>query len=93
MDAIIPSKASRKQPPRALDKDRYKARHMVENLFQKMKVIIRVATRFEKPDCMLLGFVHLAAIKHGSIEFPKSPYSFASHTTAELKSPPHVKTV
>ena len=31
MEAVIPPKANRKQP-RALDKDRYKARHLVENL-------------------------------------------------------------
>lgn len=61
MEAVIPPKANRKQP-RALDKDRYKARHLVENLFQRMKVLRRVATRFEKLDCMFLGFVHLAAI-------------------------------
>ncbi len=61
MEAVIPPKANRKQP-RALDKDRYKARHLVENLFQRMKVFRRVATRFEKLDCMFLGFVHLAAI-------------------------------
>ena len=62
MQVVIPAKANRKQP-RALDKDRYKARHLVENLFQRMKVFRRVATRFEKLDCMFLGFVHLAAIK------------------------------
>jgi transposase len=62
MEVVIPSKANRKQP-RALDKDRYKARHLVENLFQRMKVFRRVATRFDKLDCMFLGFVHLAAIK------------------------------
>lgn len=62
MEVVIPAKANRKQP-RALDKDRYKARHLVENLFQRMKVFRRVATRFDKLDCMFLGFVHLAAIK------------------------------
>ena len=37
MEVIIPSKANRKQP-RPLDKHRYKARHLIENLFQRMKV-------------------------------------------------------
>lgn len=62
MEVVIPPKENRKQP-RALDKDRYKARHLVENLFQRMKVFRRVATRFDKLDCMFLGFVHLAAMK------------------------------
>jgi transposase len=62
MEVAIPSKASCKQP-RPTAKHRYKARHLVENLFQRMKVFRRVATRFDKLDRMFLGFVHLAAIK------------------------------
>ena len=58
MEVIIPSKANRKQP-RALDKHRYKARHLIENLFQRMKVFRRVATRYDKLDVMFLGFVHI----------------------------------
>lgn len=61
MEVIIPSKANRKQP-RALDKHRYKAHHLIENLFQRMKVFRRVATRFDKLDVMFLGFVHIASI-------------------------------
>ena len=37
MQVIIPSKANRKTQ-RTLDKERYKARHLVENLFQRMKI-------------------------------------------------------
>ena len=59
MEVIIPSKANRKQP-RALDKHRYKARHLIENLFQRMKVFRRVATRYDKLDVTFLGFVHIA---------------------------------
>ena len=61
MQVIIPSKVNRKTP-RTLDKHRYKARHLVENLFQRMKVFRRVATRFEKLDIRFLGFVHIAGI-------------------------------
>jgi transposase len=61
MQVIIPCKVNRKQQ-RALDKDRYKARHLVENLFQRMKVFRRVATRYDKLDERFLGFVHIAAI-------------------------------
>ena len=61
MQVIIPSKVNRKTQ-RTLDKDRYKARHLVENLFQRMKVFLRVATRFDKLDIRFLGFVHIAGI-------------------------------
>ena len=62
MEVVILPKANCKQL-HALDKDRYKARHLGENLFQRMKVFRRVATRFDKLDCMFLGFDHLATIK------------------------------
>lgn len=61
MQVIIPSKANRKIQ-RPLDKERYKARHLVENLFQRMKVFRRVASRFDKLDTRYLGFVHIAGI-------------------------------
>ena len=38
---------------------KYRARHLVENLFQRMKVYRRVATRYEKLDSRFLGIVHL----------------------------------
>lgn len=61
MEAIIPSKSNRKLA-RPLDSMRYLARHLVENLFQRMKIFRRVATRFEKLDHRLMGFVHIAGI-------------------------------
>ena len=61
IQVIIPSKSNRKIQ-RPLDKERYKARHLVENLFQRMKVFRRVATRFDKLDTRYLGFVHIAGI-------------------------------
>lgn len=61
MQVIIPSKANRKNP-RVLDKHRYKARHLVENPFQRMKVFRRMATRFDKLDIRFLGFVHIAGV-------------------------------
>ncbi|WP_210546571.1 IS5 family transposase [Rhodoferax sp. PAMC 29310] len=61
MQVIIPSKANRKNP-RVLDKHRYKARYLVENLFQRMKIFRRVATRFDKLDIRFLGFVHIAGV-------------------------------
>ena len=65
MQVIIPSKANRKTQ-RTLDKERYKARHLVENLFQRMKIFRRVATRFDKLDTRYLGFVYIA----GTIKWP-----------------------
>lgn len=61
MQVVIPSRVNRKEP-RALDNHRYKARHLVENLFQRMKAFRRVATRFDKLDTRFLGFVHIVGI-------------------------------
>ena len=61
MQVIIPSKANRKKQ-RALDRNRYKARHLVEKLFQRMKVFRRVATRYDKLVVTFPGFVHIAGI-------------------------------
>jgi len=60
MQVIIACRVNRKKNPRALDTHRYKARHLVENLFQRMKVFRRVATRYDKLDVTFLGFVHIA---------------------------------
>ena len=61
MEAIIPSRKNRKLA-RPLDSKRYIARHLVENLFQRMKIFRRVATRFEKLDKRFTAFVHIVAI-------------------------------
>lgn len=57
-----------------MDEQRYEARHLVEKLFQRMKVLRRVATRFDKLDSRFLSFVLLAA-KHevASLSFPNTP--------------------
>lgn len=59
MEIVIPPKANRKQK-RAFDAIKYRARHLVENLFQRMKIFRRVATRYEKLDSRFLSVVHLA---------------------------------
>ncbi|ABM35857.1 IS5 family transposase [Polaromonas naphthalenivorans] len=61
MQVIIPSRVNREKQ-RVLDKHRYKTRHLIENLFQRMKAFRRVATRFDKLDIRSLGFVHIAGI-------------------------------
>ena len=58
MEVVIPSKANRKTP-RSLDSLKYRARHLVENLFQRMKIYRRVATRYEKLDSRFFSIVCL----------------------------------
>ena len=60
MQVIIACRVNRKKNPRVLDPHRYKARHLVEKLFQRIKVFRRVATRYDKLDVTFLGFVHIA---------------------------------
>ena len=45
--AVIPPKANRKAP-RPYDKDLYKARHLIENFFAKLKQFRAIATRYDK---------------------------------------------
>ena len=42
--AVIPPKANRRQP-RPFDRDLYKARHLIENFFAKLKQYRAIATR------------------------------------------------
>ena len=46
--AVIPPKPNRKEP-RAYDRDLYKARHLIENFFAKLKQYRAIATRYDKP--------------------------------------------
>ena len=58
--AVIPPKANRKEP-RAYDKDLYKARHLVENFFARLKQYRAIATRYDKRARNFLAGIHLAA--------------------------------
>ena len=58
--AVIPPKANRKDP-RPYDKDLYKARHLIENFFAKLKQYRAIATRYDKRAVHFLGAIHLAA--------------------------------
>lgn len=40
----------------------YKERHLVENLFLKLKAYRRIATRYDKLACTYLGFLCIASI-------------------------------
>ena len=57
---IIPSKSNRKTP-RVLDKEMYKARHLIENFFCKLKQFRAIATRYDKTARNFLAAIHLAA--------------------------------
>jgi len=58
--AVIPSKTSRKSP-RLYDKELYKARHLIENFFAKLKQFRAIATRYDKRASHFLAAIHLAA--------------------------------
>ena len=57
---VIPSKSSR-IAPREYDKDLYKARHLIENFFAKLKQYRGIATRYDKRAVNFLGAIYLAA--------------------------------
>jgi transposase len=58
--AVIPPKANRKLP-RDFDKETYKARHLIENFFAKLKQYRAIATRYDKTARNFLAGIHLAA--------------------------------
>ena len=58
--AVIPPKANRKDP-RPYDRDLYKARHLIENFFAKLKQFRALATRYDKRATHFLAAIHLAS--------------------------------
>jgi transposase len=58
--AVIPPKRNR-ITPREYDKDLYKARHLIENFFAKLKQYRAIATRYDKRAVNFLGAIYLAA--------------------------------
>ena len=59
-NAVIPPRANRKEA-RAYDKDLYKARHLIENFFAKLKQFRAIATRYDKTARNFLAAIYLAA--------------------------------
>lgn len=57
---VIPPKSNRIHL-RSYDKDLYKARHLIENFFCKLKQFRAIATRYDKTATNFLAAVHLAA--------------------------------
>jgi len=58
--AVIPPKANRKLS-REYDRDLYKARHLIENFFAKLKQFRAIATRYDKTARNFLAAIHIAA--------------------------------
>jgi len=57
---VIPPRATRVDP-RDYDRHVYKARHLIENFFAKLKQYRCIATRYDKTARNFLGAIHLAA--------------------------------
>ena len=57
---VIPSRSNRKTP-RPYDADLYKARHLIENFFAKLKQFRAIATRYDKRGQNFLAAIYLAA--------------------------------
>ena len=60
-EPIIPSRITN-TIQRDIDPDEYNERHLIENLFQKLKNRRRFATRYDKLDTSFLAVVQLSAI-------------------------------
>jgi len=58
--AVIPPKANRKVQ-REYDRELYKARHLIENFFEKLKQYRAIATRYDKTARNFLAAVYLVA--------------------------------
>ena len=57
---VIPPKSNRKTQ-RTFDKEMYKARHLIENFFCKLKEFRAIATRYDKTARNFLAGIQLAA--------------------------------
>ena len=58
--AVIPPRRNRLNPPE-FDRELYKARHLIENFFCKLKQFRAIATRYDKTARNFLAAVYLAA--------------------------------
>ena len=58
--AVIPSRSTNKEQ-REHDSALYKARHVIENFFARLKQYRAIATRYDKTACNFMGAIYLAA--------------------------------
>jgi transposase len=61
MIPVVPPKANRLNPWR-YDRALYRKRNEIERLFRRLKSYRRIFSRFEKLDCLFLGFLCFALI-------------------------------
>lgn len=59
--AVIPPRSNRRHR-RTYDHHRYRARHLIENLFARLKQFRRLATRYDKLDRHFSAFLFLASL-------------------------------
>ena len=57
---VIPPKSNRKTR-RPFDNEMYKARHLIENFYARLKQFRAIATRYDKTARNFLAAIHLAA--------------------------------
>lgn len=60
-EAVIPPRSNR-LTPRTFDRERYKARNLVERFFNRLKQFRRLATRYDKLAQRFNAFLALASI-------------------------------
>ena len=60
IEVVIPPKKNRKES-RHYDEILYKARHLIENFFAKLKQYRAIATRYDKRSVNFLGGIYLVA--------------------------------
>ncbi len=60
--AVSPMRRNRKEW-RAVDRDFYRWRNLVERCFSKLKQSRRVATRYDKTALSFLGFIDIASVR------------------------------
>ena len=58
---VVISQHPRRAKPLAIDEEMYKWRHLIENLFGKLKDFKRIAIRADKTDHSFTAMIHLAA--------------------------------
>ena len=58
--AVIPAKKNRRNPFK-LNREAYRWRHVIENVFARLKDFVRITLRKDKTTASYLGFLHFAA--------------------------------
>jgi transposase len=58
---VVIAQHPRRSAPRAIDREMYKWRHLIENFFCKLKEFKRIAMRADKTDQSFAAMIHLAA--------------------------------